>query len=107
MVLGSCFNGGDFSLQPAVDLGGGLRTGVVEVKRMPREGESLKVVSIRTVHFLPSLHGRPLHLHVTLGFWVTLRPPISPRVLAEDLLGFLQLLAGVSHRPSQGEGRAL
>src|SRR5882672_10798049 len=71
MVLGSCCNGGDFSLQPAVDWGGGLRTGVVEVQRMQREGERLKVGSIRPVPFLPSLHGRPLHLHVTLGCWVT------------------------------------
>jgi hypothetical protein len=37
MVLGSRFHGGNFGVQPAVDLGGGLRAGVVEVQRMQRE----------------------------------------------------------------------
>jgi hypothetical protein len=37
MVLGSRFYGGHFGVQPTVDLGRGLRAGVVEVKRMQRE----------------------------------------------------------------------
>lgn len=35
-VLGSRFKGGDCGLPPAVELGGGLRAGVVEVNRMQR-----------------------------------------------------------------------
>jgi len=37
MVLGSRLYGGNFGVQSAVDLGGGLWAGVVEVKRMQRE----------------------------------------------------------------------
>ena len=37
MVLGSRFSGGNCGVQSAVDLGGGVWAGVVEVKRMQRE----------------------------------------------------------------------
>src|ERR1044071_7306498 len=65
------------------------------------------MVAICAMHLLPPLYGRTVHLYVLLRLGITLRSPIWPRVLAEHLLGFRQLLAGVSYMSCQGKRRAL
>jgi hypothetical protein len=107
MVLGSCCDGSDFGLQPAVDLSRSLRGGVVDVQRMQGEREHCQVVAIRAVHPLPALHFRTPHLHLLLGRKESWRRSREKRLLAEYLLSLRALLAGVAHPPSDGERVAL
>jgi hypothetical protein len=59
-------------VQPALNLERGLRAGIVEVKRVQRECEGLKMVTIRVLHPFPPLEGDTLHLYVMLRLGVTL-----------------------------------
>lgn len=66
LALRSRGNGVDFGVHLAVDLGRGLRRGIVEVKRMQGEREGLQVVLRRPAHMLPSLDVLVPHRHVVL-----------------------------------------
>lgn len=91
--VGEGVDGLNVRVQLGFHLGGGLGRGIVDRKRMEREGEGVELLPILLVSRVPIRHLRVVPRHLRRGLPVCLAPRVSLMVLAESVLGFLSLLA--------------